>query len=325
MSEERKKLKRMNNNDKLHKGVEEIKQIHLTKSEKENMLEYILTGKKLTSAATVSDFIKRYHFVFSGTLASVLLLFTTTFAAERSLPGDALYPIKIGFTEQLQGAFIFTTEDELRWEAQKVDNRLTEAEELVKMGKFSATVEAQLNTQIENRLQKVNQIETKISGDKKANEPQKEKLLKEAAQTRRTIENRIFDTNQTLRAKVRSATFSATTSVQRKTPQEPQSRPERLPFKATSTTNVRATSSSAQFFRTIVVPSASSTASSTNIQRDDRSRESNERKNDSQIDDKPREMRLHIESNTQIKTEGRTRVEIPIKQNDADDRKIRVF
>lgn len=51
-------------------------------------------------------------------------------AAEGSLPGDLLYSVKVGLTEEVRGALTFGTEADARWEARVAERRLEEAAKL---------------------------------------------------------------------------------------------------------------------------------------------------------------------------------------------------
>lgn len=65
----------------------------------------------------------------TAVLACAFLIVSTgvAFAAEGSLPGDWLYPLKVQVFEQVRGRFIFTPEEKAQWEAQRAMRRLEEA------------------------------------------------------------------------------------------------------------------------------------------------------------------------------------------------------
>ena len=66
-------------------------------------------------------------------LGVIVLLFAGTsvsFAAERSLPGDALYPIKIGVNEKVRSYFAFSDRSKAKLEADFAAERLVEAEKI---------------------------------------------------------------------------------------------------------------------------------------------------------------------------------------------------
>ena len=62
---------------------------------------------------------------------------SVSFAAERSLPGDTLYPVKISFNENIQLALAFSDEAKAELEAERVERRLQEAEVLMQRSSFT--------------------------------------------------------------------------------------------------------------------------------------------------------------------------------------------
>src|SRR3989344_2570438 len=67
-----------------------------------------------------------------------------SFAAENTVPGDALYSVKTSVNENVRAAIAVSTEAEARWQAQAAQRRLAEAKELSARGELSADVEAEL-------------------------------------------------------------------------------------------------------------------------------------------------------------------------------------
>lgn len=83
-------------------------------------------------------------------LSLVLVLgIGTSYAAQASLPGDALYPIKIHFNESVQGAVALSDTAQASWNAEKLERRLTEAEQLVAKSALTPEAQATLKTQID--------------------------------------------------------------------------------------------------------------------------------------------------------------------------------
>ncbi|HEY4525851.1 MAG TPA: hypothetical protein VJL32_01995 [Candidatus Paceibacterota bacterium] len=78
-------------------------------------------------------------FILAGT--------ATTLAAERSLPGDALYALKLGLTEPLRDALSVSNSAKSDWQVQKINRRLEEAEKLAVLGRLdeSARKEVEKN------------------------------------------------------------------------------------------------------------------------------------------------------------------------------------
>lgn len=87
------------------------------------------------------------------TTALVLALFAgvgTSYAAEGSLPGDTLYPIKIHVNEQVQGALAFSPEAKADWSATLAERRLEEAELVAAKGSVTPEAKAQIQSGIDS-------------------------------------------------------------------------------------------------------------------------------------------------------------------------------
>ncbi|OHA48812.1 MAG: hypothetical protein A2806_03900 [Candidatus Terrybacteria bacterium RIFCSPHIGHO2_01_FULL_48_17] len=87
------------------------------------------------------------QFVMPFILAFVILFAVgggASFAAENSLPGEMLYPVKVNINEEVHAAFAFSQEAKIEWEAERAARRLNEAEQLAQRGEFDAEVFAQI-------------------------------------------------------------------------------------------------------------------------------------------------------------------------------------
>ncbi|MBA3550638.1 hypothetical protein H0W32_00315 [Patescibacteria group bacterium] len=82
----------------------------------------------------------KYAGAFAG--VAVLLASSVAYAAEGSLPGDMLYPVKVGFNEKIQGVFAFTAKSKATHEINLVNRRLIEAESLQDESRLSAGMKA---------------------------------------------------------------------------------------------------------------------------------------------------------------------------------------
>jgi hypothetical protein len=72
----------------------------------------------------------------------------TSYAAEGSLPGDLLYPVKVNVNENIESALAVSNAAEARLQAKLVEERLVEAEELAARGTLDATASAELQSRI---------------------------------------------------------------------------------------------------------------------------------------------------------------------------------
>ena len=67
-----------------------------------------------------------------------------SFAAENTLPGDALYPIKVHVNENMRAFITVSDEGDVAWDIRRMERRLQEAETLAVEEEFNAEVRAQL-------------------------------------------------------------------------------------------------------------------------------------------------------------------------------------
>jgi hypothetical protein len=79
----------------------------------------------------------------------------TAFAAEGSLPGDALYPVKVGINEQVRAGLAFSAEAKAEVQADLAERRLSEAERLAARGSLSEEHLARLEHRFEAHAERV--------------------------------------------------------------------------------------------------------------------------------------------------------------------------
>lgn len=87
-----------------------------------------------------------------GTLA-VLFLVTLPALAENALPGDALYPIKVRFNEELRGAMTSSPYQKIEWETERLERRLAEAQLLADNGRLTAVAETEVANAIKQHTE----------------------------------------------------------------------------------------------------------------------------------------------------------------------------
>jgi hypothetical protein len=82
-------------------------------------------------------------FRWSGALVIVLVL-GTSFLAEKSIPGDALYAIKVGFNEEIRSTMAIGSYEKIVWETERLNRRISEARLLADSGRLTEEVEAKV-------------------------------------------------------------------------------------------------------------------------------------------------------------------------------------
>ena len=99
-------------NEDIKIGIKEIQNIKMTASEKENILKSVLNfsipdKKPIHSPYSFVSIFQRNHFTFYATLSMLLIILGgsgTIIGSQKSLPGNALYPIKTSLVEPLNSA-----------------------------------------------------------------------------------------------------------------------------------------------------------------------------------------------------------------------------
>jgi cytochrome b involved in lipid metabolism len=107
-------------------------------------------------------------------LALLLLLLVgggaTGVVAEKSLPGDVLYPVKIHINENFESAIAFTAKSDAEVSVKQAARRLAEAEQLKEKGKLSAEQSEELkdafNAEVKSVKENVSKVRSK--GDTKS-------------------------------------------------------------------------------------------------------------------------------------------------------------
>jgi hypothetical protein len=129
------------NNPKLNNLTEQLRQAHLTESEKTELREKLLTFMSAHPApanAAPSGFwlLRQRSLSFSLTLALILIVTVSSvsYAAEFSLPGEPLYGLKVNLTEPLRGTLKNNPQAQAEWNNTLVERRLTEAQILADTG-----------------------------------------------------------------------------------------------------------------------------------------------------------------------------------------------
>lgn len=102
-------------------------------------------------------------------IIALVLAGGTSFAAKGSLPGDALYPVKIRVNESIRGSFAFSGEAKAAWEAKAALRRLSEAEALAKEDRLDADARARIEANFQAHAQRLKARMTDLEARGKAN------------------------------------------------------------------------------------------------------------------------------------------------------------
>lgn len=92
----------------------------------------------------------------AGAFAIVLLMFVP-FVAERAVPGDVLYPVKVKFNEGVKSTLTRSPYEQVAWETERLERRLAEARILEREGKLTPEMEAQVAEAVKQHSDAVQQ------------------------------------------------------------------------------------------------------------------------------------------------------------------------
>lgn len=80
---------------------------------------------------------------YAGVAVCVLAL-TISYSAEQTVPGDALYAVKVRFNEEVRSTLAFSPYEKITWETERLSRRIAEARELESEGKLTTEVEQEV-------------------------------------------------------------------------------------------------------------------------------------------------------------------------------------
>lgn len=133
--------------------------VRLRATERRELRERILTymeyhplpkqaRKKATSTLPSENFVTvRFNTLYTRMIAgalTVLLLIVVPVAAERSVPGDMLYPVKTQINESLRSQFVNSPYEQVTFETELLERRVSEARLLAREGRLTEEVEASI-------------------------------------------------------------------------------------------------------------------------------------------------------------------------------------
>jgi hypothetical protein len=94
--------------------------------------------------------------IYAVPITAVVLVFGmtagTAFAAEGTLPGDLLYPVKVHVTEEVRGVLAITPEAKADWQIERAGKRLEEASTLAVQGKLTDANRTEIETDLADHV-----------------------------------------------------------------------------------------------------------------------------------------------------------------------------
>lgn len=132
------------------KGIKDLKKITLDPAEKNAMLERILN-------APIPYPIPFYRKSISYVATALIVSISSggiAYAAEGSVPGDLLYPVKINVTEPIRDVIAITPKAKADWELEKTSRRLHEATVLATKDKLDQEKREDMEDRLEKQVVK---------------------------------------------------------------------------------------------------------------------------------------------------------------------------
>lgn len=89
-------------------------------------------------------------------IVALLLVFVVGggvgYAAEKSLPGDLLFSVKVNINEEIHGLFVFSEEAKANWQIERVERRLKETEKLALQDRLNKQTNETITSNFENHV-----------------------------------------------------------------------------------------------------------------------------------------------------------------------------
>lgn len=98
------------------------------------------------------SFLTPFNWLMPKTAMPIILVITlfvgatASYAADESLPGELLYPMKLNVNETVRGAFSFSTENKADWEVRILERRLEELEKLAAKGRLNSKTRTEIDS-----------------------------------------------------------------------------------------------------------------------------------------------------------------------------------
>ena len=162
-------------NDKLEKYIESARRVVLTPEEKTHMHAALLSAMRTARLESQEPRIKLpgrfrwYHVVMHPLPVTLSLLIavgaSASYAAEGTLPGDTLYPVKTSVNEKVLSWFTFSSQAQLTYEQDIAERRLEEAEQLAFQGRLDGKARAEIAERFSERASRVEEHIDKLEDE----------------------------------------------------------------------------------------------------------------------------------------------------------------
>lgn len=168
------------------------KKVGLTVGEKEKIrgviLQFISQNKFVRNDSIIRHKYWRERNIFllilnskpmiASLIAAVLIAFSggAAAAAENTVPGDLLYPVKLKINEEVRSILSLNPEAKIAWDTRRAERRLEETEKLAKANKLTTSTAVMLAEKFKDFSEKANARLEKLQSNGQLTDEQIEKL-----------------------------------------------------------------------------------------------------------------------------------------------------
>jgi len=153
--------------------VDQSKKVFLTDKEKQIMKSEVLgfikkhpiqeTSMNWLSWPAFKMPVLRYAPVMA--VLTVVVTFGVSYAANYALPGDALYPIKVGVNEKVLGLLYISDESKAKYDVELAQLRLEEIEKIANKYKLDERTKGKISDLLNGHIERVQKFSDKIKND----------------------------------------------------------------------------------------------------------------------------------------------------------------
>src|SRR3989344_6955837 len=163
-------------NSNFKQFIKSAKRINLSEKEKTDVKRSVLNFISQNSVRPniqprlnygSNIFLTKLSFVPSMAIILILTMLIgggVAVGAEKSLPGDPLYSVKVGFNEEVRGWLSVSEEAKANWEVERAHRRLEEAEALASNGSLSLEARENIEVNFEAHAERVKERIGKFEG-----------------------------------------------------------------------------------------------------------------------------------------------------------------
>jgi len=144
-------------NEILEKLNNEAQKISLNRDEKSSIRNILISYSRKSPYGAFFSFSlirNKKVLILASVIALLLMGGGTSYAAQRALPGDILYPIKINVNEKIADLMAVTKEAKVKLNKKIIKTRLGEMDKLISIGKFDKKKEVKIEKDLKNALEK---------------------------------------------------------------------------------------------------------------------------------------------------------------------------